>query len=249
MKIFIWLKISNHNLGLNYIFNNLKFWLDIFSDTSKYDIFIHNVNVPELNNKFNNYNILSPNDLLENIDVKKYNNLILSGNFIDKQWMGHALGLGSIYYYFTKYNYSWNIDANDSILEGDCVYYINKVENILINNNLPTLSYDYYLSLNQQRWSYGICFANNLQMKNIITRSFYKKVPRPGHGINLDEMVHLSLISSPHTPIAFITPDKLIHNGPKAQVVHYNKQRNCAEIFLHGKTIFRPVHPKTVIIT
>ncbi|CAF5102388.1 unnamed protein product, partial [Rotaria sp. Silwood1] len=93
---------------------------------------------------------------------------IRDSKIFSEGWKGAGIALTLPYFYLDGYDYVWNIDADDIVLEGPAEYYLANVEFLLKMLKFPILSSDLYLSGSIQHWSFGVAFANRLVFKAMI---------------------------------------------------------------------------------
>lgn len=245
-KIIVWLKAIKRPQGIEFVKFHIDYWLNQFKDKEKYKIIIYNENNEDLYEIYKDYEIINKFELLKNPRVFKIKNIIDNYGIIDPMWKGAAFGLTSPYFYYDN-KYIINIDACDSYIEGDGFYYIEKALELLKDKNLFTISLDYYQSYHNE-WSFGVNISETKRMKDIILKCMYKKVPVPGWKTNIDYLLTLYLKNNKVSPTCFITPSKLVHCGLSNQTVKFDEQKKKVEVFLHGKTYFKNLHPCTVLV-
>lgn len=251
--IAVWLKIMNRKEGVDFVLKHLDFWLNAFSNKEKYNIVIYNENIDNLQDKYNQYKIVSKND------VKSYNEgcatitkLVAETFWLDEKWRGAGFALSIPYWYFDA-EYVWNIDADDLILDcGDKInHFIDKVENTLIENKNPILSSDIYYSTPNDSFSFGIAFAHRKQFSEIIKRSLNLRTYQPGWFRNLDFQLcqYFRSIEPKISPIAFTTKYEFVHGGENGLKSYYDEDKKICVCNLYNTRIqYGEKKPKTLLI-
>ncbi len=262
-----WLKIRDRKDKVD-VLKHLDFWLDTFSDTSKYNVVIYNEDylLPE---KYKALNVISRKD----IETKCPELVEMIGNSkLDNFWKPAGFALAAPYWYLEEDQFIWNVDSDDQMLFGNVKDQLSKVENLMIegkkdiylssspNNYIATMSYDLNYSLHfmfghmqKHHWSFGVNIADSNMMKSIITGALATNCVRPQWGINLDHLVHLQLerpMSSHSKYNSFITKEGIRHSGhiTGAHYVKYNEKENRVEGRIGKLTKYSTVHPKAFIL-
>jgi hypothetical protein len=243
MKVAVYAKVMMRKEGLEFTLNHLDFWIKTF-ENSGFDFFIYNENL----NLSNYNNVITKNELLQNISLQKIKNHIDNKSNIDQKWKGAAFALTSPYFYLEGYDYIINLDADDIKLKNKAFYYIQKALNFMETNKIPILSYDIYNSLHNH-WSFGISLAKLDVMKDYITKTLYRNVHRPKWGINIDHMMDMYLKNTNHKYISFICPTLMEHGGSKGYCVNYNETSKKVEVNYYNKRRDqKDLHPRCIVI-
>jgi hypothetical protein len=249
--IAVWLKIMNRKEGLDFVLYHLDFWLDAFKDNSKYDIFIYNENIENLPEKYTTINkdiILKSSE-----ECRRINELVQTTPWLADKWRGAGAALSLPYWYLKDYEYCWGIDADDLVLSCDdkINYFLGKIEEAVINNNLPVLSSDIYYSCPNNSWSWGITFANITKFSKIVEKSLNLQTFKPGWDRNLDHQIdqYFKLIKPQILPIAFTTIYQFQHGGKNGLKSYYDPIKKHSACNLYNEKIQYGIkQPKTLLI-
>lgn len=256
----VWLKIRNRpfeNQGERFVLKHLEFWLAVFNDQSKYKIWIYNEDFKIPNNfkyKLKNIPILNREKLLLNKNCKFINDEIKKENILSEWWKPTAFALAAPYFYFSHPDqYIFNIDADDLILEGPAIKYIEKAYNFAVENKLETFSYDILYSKNgfstdqPNVWTFGLNISSTSKMRNIILSNLKNKsiIGQGEVGLNLDLLInyHTKLINN---YVSFITPDNLVHM--EINSTKFDKEKNKVEVLHHGTISYVDLPAKLKLI-
>lgn len=256
-KIAVFLKMRDRG-DLNFVLKHVNYYLGVFSDTNKYQIFLYNENIKNLPDYYNCYNIINRNKLLENVDCKKYHDLVEKSD-IDPRWKGAAFALGVQYIWLKDHELSYGVDSEDTCAHGPAKYYMRKLEEKFKEYNLDIISFDLHNSLHMgdfisthpSHWTFGLCLARNKQMKNIVLKSLAAKYPTPPWQTNIDHKVGMYLETYNTPYISCITKDFFTHTWGEGN--HYKSVRYLPEIkkmesTLLGKVEIHDKHPRTLLI-
>lgn len=249
--IAVWLKIRDRG-NTDFVLKHLNFWLGLFSNRNKYEIFIYNENF-NLTNLYKN-TIITRQKLQSNIDCVNMDKVIHSNMSVVQHWKKTAFALAAPYFYLKDYKYVWNIDSDDMALYGPNIYnYIEQVESLIELENLPTLSHDWLFSSNcadpkiPHHWTFGVNLSNIEMMSEIIPKAIQQNYPHPFKLGNLDYVVDCYLNKQLYKYLCFISPSQLVDN---LWYCRYNEVTNLVEAGLLNNTkkfAVKP-HPKTKIL-
>lgn len=266
MSISVWLKVRKRE-DVNPI-EHLHFWLQVFSDRSKYDITIYNENL-DLSN-LTGYKIVNAENLLQHSECHKWHNFIYASRIADR-WKRPCFALTVPYIYLNS-EYVINIDGCDMKLYGDVPLYLDKCIDLMKEHDLPTMSCDNILSYNPydnrgimlNHWSFGVNVSKREPMKDIVFRAInlvdeFERVKGPlfrSEEVNIDVLMSFYLLEQhrEYKYVAFITENKLTHQG--SFFSRFNKDVRKFELELtvlsqrhpDGCHIFADLHPKTFLI-
>jgi hypothetical protein len=258
--ITVWLKIKNRG-RLDFVLKNLNFWLGLFSDQSKYDIVIYSEDLA-LPNYYNGYRILNKNHLLNDVNCKKILNKIETTK-VSKYWKGACFALAAPYFYkYNKNDIILNIDADDIILTGPAINYIDQVVDHLKNTpESVTMSADLHYSYHHlpngnfrpHHWSFGVNVSKLEEMRELVQASIMQEITAipPWDGVNLDYMLCLSLEKNKEIPyVAFTTPHKALHSWINGAFYYttYHEDKNKIESNLNNKIVYADLNPRTLIL-
>ena len=237
--------------GDEFVFRHLNYWLAAFSDRNKYKIYLYNENM-KLPEWFGGVEMVNRAKLMQDPECQRLHQLISTSN-ITPRWRAAAFALGAPYFYLKDNNVIYQIDADDIIIYGQVQDKLEKAKNIILENNIPTLSYDMNFSHHfvfgferKHHFSMGVNIAQREQMKDLILANVGMKNMRMSFGQNLDLCLDFGLERTGHKYICFTTEHKLYHCD--TYWCHYNKDKNTLENSLNGQVRNNPVHPRTVII-
>jgi hypothetical protein len=239
-----WLKIRNRR-SKEFVLKHLQYWLAVFSDTSKYKIYIYNENFDLPTYYYEAYTVVNKSQLLSHMECRKlYDKIICSK--ISEKWKPAAFALSAPYYYSND-KYIWNIDADDIIMHGPTEDYLDMAMKAIEDFDLPVISYDYIFSYNiydiwrakvfmPNHWTFGITAANSEKFKNEIlnqvianSANYINLMPAFNpHELNLDVLVstHLKIHRQYDRYAAFITNDGFVHRGYEDDVYYLSKLDN-----------------------
>lgn len=249
--IAVWLKIRDRG-NQDFVLKHLNFWLGLFSNRDKYDIFIYNENF-NLTNTYQN-TIVTRQKLQLNADCVALDKVIHSNMSIARHWKKTAFALAAPYSYLRNYKYVWNIDSDDMALYGPSTYnYIEQVEKLIENESLPTLSHDWLFSSNcgdpkiPHHWTFGVNLSNIDMMKQIIVSAINDNVSHHKECGNLDYVVDCYLNKQKYKYLCFISPCQLVDN---LWYCRYNQVTNLVEAGLlnNSKKFAVKPHAKTKIL-
>lgn len=215
-KIIVVLKVRDRG-NLYFHLKHLNYWLSIFNDKSKYDVYIYSENL-KLPEQYNSYKIINKN-FYSTKDCKNWLNIVNSK--FPQRWRGAAFAHGAMYFYFNN-KIIYNIDADDISLFGKNTreHFVN-LENILIKDNLPVLSWDLHFShpiadvvreYREHHWTFGITLANSDKFKDIIYESTLLNLPDPQWEKNLDYTVDCYLDRVEHKIAFLFNKHNFVHN-------------------------------------
>ncbi len=229
MKQKVWLKIRDRKDISRFGFTNQKalihldYWLNVFKDDTKYEVYIYNENFTVNNDHFKNKNI---SDILNRKDVNKKTcgrlNDLINKSQIKYNWKGAAFALSAPYFYFEENDeYVWNIDSDDLLMENDINNKINKVYDFCTSEKLTTISHDLIFSYNSteknHHWTFGLNLSHLPSMKKIILNNINDEIKNTNGrcGVNLDLVVdnYLEFNNNKDEYHCFITENKFWHMG------------------------------------
>ena len=234
----VFLKIFNKG-DLNFHLDHLDFWFDKFKDQNKYKIYLYNENVEfKFLEKYSNIStIINREEIIKNIECKNIAEDILNSKILNDKWKGAAFAL-CIPFFYLQEEYIWGIDSDDLKLQGNINYYLDRVEELIKQYNLPILSSDIYFSVPNNSWSFGITLAHKEKFKKILKEVLYTPVKEPGWGNNLDHMIDQYFKRNTEIYyISFTTPDKFEHCGKNGLHSWFDTTENMSACDLYGQRI------------
>jgi hypothetical protein len=262
----VWLKIRNRNDD-NFCLKHLNFWLATFSNRDKYRLFIYNedMNLPFV---YSTYTIIKRQDLLNDRVCQNINATVNRTRMSDK-WKKTCIALLAPYFYLENSEYVINIDADDIIMGPNTEYYTDAAIAAINQYNLPTLSYDYIYSYNifdgnrnvvEKHWAFGVNISHTQRMRNDLSKIINNIDKYAGYfpRLNLQQECNLDILFTSflqkegheyryHT---FISKNCFFYHSGFEDFSLYrcgymNDNFNCE---FRGKTIIKPLHPKTLLI-
>lgn len=259
--ITVWLKVRRrHPSNDDIVYKSLNFWLGVFSDSKKYDIYIYSedLNLPP---EYSTYKIIRKEQLLNNVKCKKIFNKIQTCS-IDPKWKGAAFALSAPYFY-TNGELIYNIDSDDMLWFGPAKKYLNQLEKEFENPEIFTMSHDLHYSYHQgnyfhfrpHHWCLGINLSRRQKMEEMILKVLYKQIPPPPWGLNLDYAIDVNIETSNSPHFCFVSPSLLMHYWiinhhltEDYKGVKFDQERNLIESSIFGKTEFKEKHRKTLLL-
>lgn len=249
----VWLKIMNRREGLDFIFKHLDFWVNAFSNKEKYKIFIYNENIENIPEKYIEYTIINKKKIIEENNCEEITRLVQSTPWLDDKWRGAGFALTTPYWYLTEFEYVWNIDADDLILDcGNKIgHFIEEIEQYVITKNTTVLSSDIYYSTPNDSFSFGITFANRLKFADAIKKALSLQTYNPGWLRNIDFQLcqYFRHVDYQLSPIAFTTIYQFVHGGENGLKSYYDAEKKMCACNLYNKRIqYGAKKDKTLLI-
>jgi hypothetical protein len=246
----VWLKVKSRH-SLEFVQKHLNFWLSVFSDKTKYNVYLYNEDVP-LPAEYKHLNIVSKKDLFNDAEVKELYDRVQKSKVVTPFWKGAAFALSVPYFFLKEGDLVYNIDADDIVIFGNTKYTLNKLEGLIVKENLPTLSRDMSFShhfmfpkLRPHHWSFGVNLSNRLEMRKLLDTVYDITIPVMPWGVNIDYMLDVYLEKSKYKYLCFASPSTLVHYENYYCKFHDDgKVEEC----LKGETKFATRHPRTLWI-
>ena len=249
----VWLKIRKRDTS-EFVLKHLNYWLAMFSDRSKYKVYLYNEDFTDLPEWLDLSSItVNKQDLENDPECKKMIEAVYKNKTINNFWKKTAISLCYPYFYLKNSDIVINIDSDDMMYFSQCKGKLDQIPGILDIENLTTLSFDWLFSYNADDpciphcWTYGVNFSKTKKMKEFLTEALGKFYKHPFECGNIDYLTHMHLNTKNFKYLCF-TFDTMLYDALWKS--GYNPITNKVEAELHNKKKVGNVNPhfQTIII-